>query len=60
VINPSDKDLEQPLDEDAQGNVLVMRQIKINGVDNNNQMTNKQDVKPATEEEEQATPPSPE
>jgi hypothetical protein len=58
VIDSSEEDFEQPLDENAQGNVLTMRQMNIDGVDNTNQNPNKQDTKPASKEEEQEISPS--
>jgi hypothetical protein len=41
------EDFEQPSDEDAQGNVLMMRQMNIDGVDDTTQTPDKQDAKPA-------------
>jgi hypothetical protein len=55
VIDSSEEDFEQPSDEDAQRNVLTMRQMNIDGVDNTNQNPNKHDTKPASKEEEQET-----
>jgi hypothetical protein len=56
VIDSSEEDFEQPSDENAQGNVLTMHQLNIDGVDDTKQMPNKQDAKTAAEEEEQASP----
>jgi hypothetical protein len=56
VIHSSDEYFGQPLDEDAQGNVLTMRQMDINGEYDTKQTPNKQDAKPAAEEEEQTSP----
>jgi hypothetical protein len=44
VVDSSEEDFEQPSDEDAQGNVLSMHKMNIDGVDNTNQTPNKQDT----------------
>jgi hypothetical protein len=56
VIDSSDEGFEQPSDEDAQGNVLTMRQMDIDREDGTTQTPNKQDAKPEAEEEEQVLP----
>jgi hypothetical protein len=50
VIDSSDEEFAQPLDEDAQDNVLTKSQLIVNGMYNTNQTQNKQDTKPAAEE----------
>jgi hypothetical protein len=54
MIESRDEDFEQPLDEDAQGNVIMMHQMNIDGMDNISQTPNKQDTKPSAEVEEQS------
>jgi hypothetical protein len=56
VVDLSDDEFKQTSDEDAQGNVLTMSQLIINGKDNSNHTPDKQDAKPAAKEEEQETP----
>jgi hypothetical protein len=59
VIDSRDNEFKKPPDEYAQGNILTMSQLLINGMEKSNQTPNKQDAKPAAKEEEQETPPSP-
>jgi hypothetical protein len=56
VIDLSDKGFEKPAGEDAQGNILAIRKMEIDGEDDIKQTPNKQDANPAAEEEEQASP----
>jgi hypothetical protein len=56
VIDLSNKGFEQPLDEDAQGKIASMRRMDIDREDDIKQTPNKEDAKPAAEEQEQASP----
>jgi ssDNA-binding replication factor A large subunit len=60
VIYSSDNAFKQPPDEDEQGNVLTMDELATNRMYKSNCTPEKQDTKPAAEQEEQDTPPSPE
>jgi hypothetical protein len=51
VIDLSNEGFEQPSDEDVQGNVLVMRRMDIDGKNDIKQRPNKEDAKPAVEQE---------
>jgi hypothetical protein len=55
VNDSSYEEFEKPSDEDAQGNVLTMRQMNIDGEDDTKQTLHKKDTKPEAEEEEQAS-----
>jgi hypothetical protein len=59
VIDSSDDGFKQPSDQDEQGNVLTTDKLVLNGMDKSNYTLDKQDTKPAAEQEEQETPPSP-
>jgi hypothetical protein len=56
VIDLSDDGFEQPSDEVAQGNVLSIPRMDIDGEDDIKQMPNKEDAKPAADKEEQTSP----
>jgi hypothetical protein len=55
----SDRDFEQPSNEDAQGNVISMRRMDIDGEDDIRQTPNKEETKAAAEEEEEQEQASP-
>jgi hypothetical protein len=60
VIVSREDGFEQPLDKDAQGNVLSIPRIDIDGEDDVRQTPDKADAKPEVGEKEQPSPsPSP-
>jgi hypothetical protein len=58
VVDSSNNGYMQPSDEYEQGNVLTTDELALNKMDNSNFTPDKQDTKPAAEQEEQGTPPS--
>jgi hypothetical protein len=50
----------QTSEEDEQGNIITTDEFALNKMDNSNCTLDKQYAKPAAEQEEQETPPSPE
>jgi hypothetical protein len=59
VIDSSDDGFQQPSDEDAQGNVLTEEELALTKINDPHRIRNKQDTKPASESEDQETPPLP-
>jgi hypothetical protein len=53
VIDSSDDGFQQPLDEDAQGNVLTEEELALIKMNDSHRTPNKQDAKPAAETEDQ-------
>jgi hypothetical protein len=60
VIDSNEDGFQQPSDEDAQGNILMEEELALTKINDSHRTPNKQDVKPAADPEDQATPPSPE
>jgi hypothetical protein len=60
TINSTHNEFVQPLDEDAQGNVLTDEELTRKGMDDVQRAPSKEDTKPAAQPEDEDSPPSPE
>jgi hypothetical protein len=59
-VHSGDEHFLQPLDEDAQGNVLTVKEQRLITMNDSHRTPNKEDTKPAAKPEDEDSPPLPE